>query len=87
MLNFNIIEKLKIVLNFNKKKQKNSRGGDAGEIFIAARKIVGSGKITTDGGSGDIGGKGGKITVISDDNQFKGEISSRGGESKVKKNN
>ncbi len=43
---------------------------------------MGNGKITADGGSGDIGGKGGKVTVVSDDSQFKEEISSRGGESK-----
>jgi len=60
------------------------RGGDAGEVFIAARKIIGDGKITADGGSGSIGGKGGKITVISEDNQFAGEISAKGGKSLLK---
>lgn len=84
MFNFNIIEKLKIIFNFNKKDKKPSRGGDAGEVFIAARKIRGDGKITADGGSGDVGGSGGKVTVISDDNQFEGEVSAKGGESKNK---
>lgn len=53
---------------------KNSigNGGDAGEIFIAARNIVGNGKIEANGGNGFIGGKGGKITLISEDNQFAG---------------
>ncbi|NOY35616.1 MAG: hypothetical protein GXP44_01700 [bacterium] len=58
-----------------------SSGGDAGEIFIAARKIVGGGKITAKGGDGSPGGKGGKITIISEDNQFSGEISAKGGKS------
>lgn len=57
------------------------RGGDAGEVFIAARKIVGDGKITADGGAGSVGGKGGKITIISEDNQFAGQISAKGGKS------
>lgn len=83
MFNFNIIEKFKIIFNF-KKGQKLGRGGDAGEVFIAARKIRGNGKITVNGGDGSIGGRGGKITVISDDNKFEGEISTRGGESKNK---
>ena len=61
-----------------------AHGGNAGEIFIAARKIIGDGKITADGGSGSIGGKGGKITVISEDNQFDGEISTKGGKSLLK---
>jgi len=84
MFNFNIVEKLKIIFNFGKKNQKIGHGGDAGEVFIAARRIRGGGKIIADGGSGSIGGKGGKITVISDDNQFEGEISAKGGESKEK---
>lgn len=62
------------------------RGGDAGEVFIAARKIVGDGKITAGGGDGSIGGKGGKITVISEDNQFSGQISAKGGKSLFKAN-
>lgn len=57
------------------------KGGDAGEVFIAARKIVGKGKITANGGDGTEGGKGGKIVVISEDNQFRGEVSARGGQS------
>jgi len=55
------------------------KGGDAGEVFIAARKIVGSGKITADGGDGSTGGKGGKVTLICESNQFDGEISAKGG--------
>lgn len=81
---FNFIGKLKIVLNLRKdKKPEIGRGGDAGEVFIAARKIVGDGKITADGGSGSMGGKGGKVTIISDDNQFAGEVSAKGGKSLV----
>src|SRR3989344_5590993 len=70
--------------NYPTKKLDNSeigRGGDAGEVFIAARKIVGDGKITADGGDGSIGGKGGKVTIISEDNQFAGQVSAKGGKS------
>lgn len=56
-------------------------GGDAGEIFIAARHIIGNGKIEANGGNGFVGGKGGKITLISEDNQFSGDISVKGGQS------
>jgi len=76
--------------NWPTKKLRNSkagRGGDAGEVFIAARKIVGDGKITADGGNGSIGGKGGKVIVISEDNQFAGEISTKGGKSLLSKRN
>lgn len=68
----------------NLNKSEIGRGGNAGEIFIAGRKIVGDGKISADGGSGSIGGKGGKISVISDDNQFTGKISAKGGKSLLK---
>lgn len=80
MIRFNPLEKLAVTLNFRKE---NSRGvgGDAGEIFLAVRKIQGEGKISADGGDGSIGGKGGKITLISEDNQFQGEISAKGGKS------
>jgi hypothetical protein len=57
------------------------RGGDAGEVFIVAKKIVGDGKITADGGDGSIGGRGGKVTIISKDNQFAGQVSAKGGKS------
>lgn len=57
------------------------RGGNAGEVFIAARKIIGDGRITADGGDGSIGGKGGKVTIISEDNQFTGQVSAKGGKS------
>lgn len=66
-----------------KKFNRIGKGGDAGEIFIAARKIVGDGKITADGGKGGVGGRGGKINIISEDNQFDGEISAKGGKSFV----
>lgn len=83
---FNIIEKLQVILNLgNKKKFSHGSGGDAGQIFIAARKIEGSGRITADGGEGNIGGKGGRITLISEDNQFGGEISAKGGKSVILK--
>ncbi len=79
---FGVIKKLKIALSLQKdKKLKIGQGGDAGEVFIAARKIIGDGKITADGGAGSIGGKGGKVTVISEDNRFTGEISTKGGKS------
>lgn len=41
---------------------------------------MGDGKITADGGAGSIGGKGGRVTIISDDNQFAGKVSAKGGE-------
>lgn len=55
------------------------RGGDAGKIFIAARKIVGDGRITADGGDESTGGKGGKVNIISDSYQFNGQVSAKGG--------
>jgi hypothetical protein len=58
-----------------------SRGGDAGEIFIVTRKVVGDGKIIANGGDGSTGGKGGKVTIISEENQFRGKISAKGGKS------
>lgn len=58
-----------------------SKGGDAGDVFIYARKIRGEGKITADGGDGTIGGKGGKINIITEENRFTGEISAKGGRS------
>lgn len=65
----------------NLKIKKLNKGGDAGEVFIAARKIAGTGSIEANGGDGDIGGKGGKVIIISEDNQFAGNISARGGKS------
>lgn len=56
-------------------------GGDAGEIFIAARNIIGNGKIEANGGDGFVGGKGGKITLISENNHFTGKIEAKGGQS------
>ena len=83
MLRFNLFEKLKIVFNFRKtdKNLRKGAGGDAGKIFIAAKRIEGTGSITADGGAGNTGGKGGKIILISEDNQFDGEISAKGGKS------
>ena len=62
-------------------KSEMGRGGDAGEVFIAARKIIGTGKITADGGDGSVGGKGGRVIIISEDNQFTGQVSAKGGKS------
>src|SRR3989344_3509624 len=67
----------------NQNNQKRVPGGDAGEIFIAARRIRGNGKITADGGDGSVGGKGGEITLVTEDNQFEGEVSVRGGTSDI----
>jgi len=79
MFNFNIIERLKIVFSFGRQRQ---RGGDAGEIFIAARKIKGTGSIEAKGGDGSQGGKGGKVTLITEDaSEFEGTISTEGGHS------
>jgi len=64
-----------------KKINESGIGGDAGEIFIAARNIRGNGKIMADGGDGVVGGNGGKITLISDNNQFTGGVSVKGGQS------
>lgn len=68
-------------MKINWQTKKLNKGGDAGEVFIAARKIVGAGSIQANGGDGDIGGRGGKVTIISEDNQFTGNISARGGKS------
>ena len=81
MIKFNLIDKFKIIFHFKNKDRNTGRGGDAGEIFIAARKIIGDGKITADGGKGNIGGRGGRVTIISEDNQFGGEVSAKGGKS------
>lgn len=82
MFRFNLIEKIGIKFNLGKRREmSNGVGGDAGEIFLAVGKIQGDGKITADGGDGVIGGKGGKITILSDDDQFSGEISAKGGRS------
>ena len=80
MFNFNIVEKIRVAVNF-KNKKKYGRGGNAGEIFIASRKIRGDGSINAEGGDGSVGGKGGKVSVISEDNQFNGRISVKGGKS------
>lgn len=64
-----------------KKSNEIGKGGDAGEVFIAARKMNFSGKIISDGGDGSVGGKGGKVTLISEDNKFSGDVSTKGGKS------
>lgn len=64
-----------------KKSEEVEKGGDAGEIFIFSKTIKGNGKIQADGGDGNIGGKGGKIRLISNNNQFAGKISVKGGAS------
>ena len=57
------------------------RGGDAGDIFVAARNIEGSGSFEARGGDGSVGGKGGNVTLITDNNQFSGIIDVQGGRS------
>lgn len=82
MFNINLVEKLKIILNFGKnKKSEIGRGGDGGDVLIVTQIIRGAGSITAEGGEGIIGGKGGKVTVISGNDQLKGEISVKGGKS------
>lgn len=74
------VENLKTERNQVESTTKN-KGGDGGSVFIVAKKIIGDGKILADGGEGDIGGKGGKVTLISEDHQFTGEVSAKGGHS------
>lgn len=57
------------------------KGGDGGEVFIIAGKMVGDGSICVNGGDGSLGGRAGKITIISGDNQFTGVVSAKGGKS------
>lgn len=59
-----------------------SVGGDGGKIFIFANKIVGAGKITADGGSGNIAGAAGEIHIKTNAIDIAGEISAKGGKSK-----
>lgn len=65
--------------NISTNNRNTQKGGDGGEIFIAARTIKGSGKINVNGGDGSRGGNGGKVSIITEDNQFCGEISADGG--------
>lgn len=60
---------------------KRGRGGDGGQIFIFADKIVEKGKILADGGEGIIGGKGGNVHIVTKESKFAGIISSKGGKS------
>ncbi len=60
-------------------KKKIGIGGD-GEVFIAARNIVGTGTIEARGGEGFGGGKA-KVTLITDNNNFEGTINAIGGAS------
>jgi len=82
MFKLNIIEKLKVILNFGKdKKSRIGQGGDGGEVLIMARKIIGSGFINAMGGDGGNGGRGGGVTLIAEENQSFGGISVDGGKS------
>ena len=56
-------------------------GGDGGDVLVIAKKIIGNGKIIADGGDGSSGGRGGRVTLISEDNQFSGAVSAKGGRS------
>ncbi|KKQ95610.1 MAG: hypothetical protein UV74_C0013G0286 [Candidatus Woesebacteria bacterium GW2011_GWB1_43_14] len=67
-------------LNFGKS-GKNGNGGDGGSIFIFTEKLAGDGKFLAHGGRGKHGGKGGNIKIIAKNNDFKGEVSVKGGDS------
>lgn len=60
----------------------HSFGGDGGSVIIISKKISGSGCISARGGSGDVGGKGGRVHIETIENDFKGSISTDGGDSK-----
>lgn len=57
------------------------KGGDGGQIFIISENISGNGKITADGGDGEMGGNAGKIHIESKTNSYSGNISAKGGKS------
>src|SRR3989344_883473 len=65
-------------------KKKDPRdGGDAGEVFIAARNITGDGSIKANGGNAAPGGKpgkGGKVTLIAESIKGSPKIETRGGQ-------
>ena len=89
-MDFSIIQnltlKIKIFLGCGEK-SKLGHGGDGGEIFIAARKIIDSGMgpmVQSRGGDGSVGGKGGKVTIISEEMQSTnkdGMVDASGGKS------
>lgn len=58
-----------------------SVGGAGGGIFIFSKNFSGTGKILVDGGNGKIGGKAGEIHIETQNNNFKGELSAKGGKS------
>lgn len=62
--------------------QKNEQGGHGGQVFIFTKKISGNGIITVDGGDGLAGGDAGKIHIESEENDYSGRISAKGGKSK-----
>lgn len=58
----------------------SSRGGKGGEVFIFSENFFGDGYLSVDGGKGNIGGDAGKVHIETTNNQFRGNISARGGE-------
>jgi len=62
------------------KSARKGNGGDGGSILIFTEHLSGNGKVLADGGNGKQGGKGGNINIIAKKNNFKGEISAKGGE-------
>lgn len=57
------------------------KGGEGGQVFIITENISGNGKITADGGDGEMGGNAGKIHIESKTNNYSGNISAKGGKS------
>ncbi len=72
-----------MALSFIKERMRNpADGGDGGSIYIAGRKIIGNGKIISNGGNAALGGKpgnAGSITVISDYIEGNPKIEAKGG--------
>ncbi len=64
------------------KNGKIGQGGDGGQVVIITEKLLGDGEITTDGGDGIIGGKGGKIHIEARIDKFQGKLSANGGRKK-----
>lgn len=60
---------------------KKGQGGDGGQVILMTENLSGEGRITTDGGDGEIGGKGGHVYIDAKENKFKGGISAKGGRS------
>ena len=89
-MDFNLIKNfiLRVKVYFGcGKNSELGRGGDGGEVFIAARKIIDSGEgpmVKVGGGDGLVGGRGGKVTIISEEIQSKnkdGMVDAGGGRS------